>query len=226
METDRHNFSQAKRLFHGRAYYAPAHDSKRGVEMTPLYLFSCVPEAPDADGICETQAVGDGGAGGTAIINGALASNGVAEFDVPRNVVAAWTGTAVITIEGEDEYGARVVEQSASGTSHTGKKAFKRVTRITTSAAVTGFTAGTGSAIGFPYRVDAGGFFMASLDGNADDGTFAPAVTAAPSATTGDVRGTYTPDGTLDGSARLAALFKIADPTTKEGAYGVDQYGG
>ena len=64
------------------------------------------------------------------------ASGGVATFDVPRNVVAAWTTTAVLTVTGT-EYGKVVVESAASGTSMTGKKAFKTVTGVAASTAVT-----------------------------------------------------------------------------------------
>ena len=72
------------------------------------------PLAADANGVCASQ----GGTAATAMnINGALASGGVATFDVPRNVVAAWTGTAVLTVTGTDDYGNAIVESSASGTS-------------------------------------------------------------------------------------------------------------
>lgn len=73
--------------------------------------------------------------------------------DIARNVVAAWTGAAIITITGTDQYGNAIVEKSASGTSLTGKKAFKTVTGIAVSANVTGLTVGTGDVIGSPVYV-------------------------------------------------------------------------
>lgn len=105
------------------------------------------PILADADGISVSASVTSGVA---AVIGGALAAGGQVVFDVPRNVVGAWTNTATVTITGEDEYGNRMVETSASGTSHTGSKAFKKVTRIVPSANITGATFGSGSKLGLP----------------------------------------------------------------------------
>src|SRR3546814_2228644 len=55
------------------------------------------PLTADADGVCASQAI-TAAAGGT--INGAFATGGVATFDVPRNVVAAWTTAAVLPVTG------------------------------------------------------------------------------------------------------------------------------
>lgn len=103
------------------------------------------PNAADSDGVCASQSVTS-----SATLDGALVSGGVATFDVPRNVVAAWTTSAVITVTGTDEHGNTLVEQSASGTSLTGKKAFKTVTAVSFSTAVTGATVGTGDVLGLP----------------------------------------------------------------------------
>jgi len=46
-----------------------------------------------------------------------------------------------------------MVEKSASGTSHTGKKAFKTVTSFSVSANVTALTVGTGVVLGLPVAV-------------------------------------------------------------------------
>lgn len=108
------------------------------------------PTTADADGIAASQSVG---AGAAFSINGALASGGTVEFDVPRNVVAAWTTTSVLTITGTDEFGAAVVETSASGTSHTGKKAFKKITSVTSSASITSATVGSGEKLGLPLAI-------------------------------------------------------------------------
>lgn len=108
------------------------------------------PILADADGISASQSVA---AGASAAFDGALYSSntpGQVIFDVPRNVVGAWTTASVITFKGYDEYGNYMVEKSASGTSHTGSKAFKRVTDISSSASITGATFGTGSKLGLP----------------------------------------------------------------------------
>lgn len=113
----------------------------------------------DADGVCASQSVAAAASDSSstvATLDGALASTnsvtGLREvvLDVPRNIVAAWTTAAVMTIIGKDEYGNAMMEKSASGTSHTGKKAFKRISSVRFSVAVTGATVGTGDVLGLP----------------------------------------------------------------------------
>lgn len=111
------------------------------------------PLTADADGVSASQSVT---ASAEAALDGALLSTivtGRMIFDVPRNVVGAWTGAAVVTFTGKDEYGNDMVEKSASGTSHTGKKAFKEITSISPSANITGATFGTGNVLGLPVFV-------------------------------------------------------------------------
>ncbi len=154
----------------------------------------------------------------SALLNGANA--GV--LDVPRNVIAAWTGTAIATIKGTDYWGQTQTEVSASGTSFTGKKAFATVTSIVWSGNVTAATVGTGNVLGLPFRIVSGDFFAPTFGDAADAGTVVVADNTNPAtASTGDVRGTYVPGGTLDGATFLAALIKVADNTTQVGAFGV-----
>jgi hypothetical protein len=108
------------------------------------------PNILDADGIAASQSVA---AGASFLLNGALLSGTSMILDVPRNVVAAWTTTSVLTITGKDEYGNVMVEKSASGTSHTGKKAFKEITSVSSTAAITSATVGTGDVLGLPVFV-------------------------------------------------------------------------
>lgn len=111
------------------------------------------PLTADADGVCASQSVSEDA---EALLNGALSGDiisGRMIFDVPRNVVGAWTGTAVVAFTGKDEYGNTMVEESASGTSHTGKKAFKEITSIVPSANITSATFGTGTILGLPVFV-------------------------------------------------------------------------
>lgn len=109
------------------------------------------PILADSDGICKSQSVSSGV---EATIDGDRASNGVGVLDVPRNVVAAWTNAAVVTVTGTDEYGNTVIESSASGTGLTGKKAFKEVTSVVFSANVTGATVGFGDVLGLPFYIE------------------------------------------------------------------------
>jgi hypothetical protein len=181
------------------------------------------PDVADADGICASQGV----TGGVdALINGALASGGAVIFDAPRNVVAAWTNASVITVRGFDEYGNAMTESSASGTSLAGKKAFKRITRVTFSATVTGATVGSGDVLGLPVYLPSTGWVLAQLQ----DGAAATAgtvvagdVTAGGStATTGDVRGTYDPNAAADG----ARVFELVVALMEPGDLGMPQFAG
>jgi hypothetical protein len=122
------------------------------------------PATADTDGVAASQSVS---AGAAFTLNGALVSNGVAVFDTPRNVVGSWTGTSVLTITGTDVDGNTVVEQSASGTSHTGKKAFKTVTRVASSASITSATVGTGVVLGLPIFVPDASLVLAELKNGA-----------------------------------------------------------
>lgn len=153
-------------------------------------------------------------------INGALASGGVATFDVPRNVVAAWTGTAILTVTGTDEYGNVLVESSASGTSLTGNKAFKTITGISVSADVTGLTVGTGTKLGLPaFLADTVDVLREILDGAAATaGTIVAGVIATATATTGDVRGTYTPSSAPNGTRVYELIAALRNPAFKGAA--------
>ncbi len=195
-------------------------DGKRGFEMTPVYAFSVTPVAADADGIMASQALN---AGAAPNFNGAIG----ATLDVARALVAAWTGTAVLTVTGTDINGDTVVESSASGTSFTGKKAFKTITNVSVSSNVTGLTLGTGDVLGLPYRADAGDVFIVKQGTATDAATVVAADTTSPAtATTGDTRGTVDPAAALNGSTKITVLMRIADPSKRSGAHGVAQYAG
>lgn len=126
------------------------------------------PVAADPNGYVESQDLT--AAGVFSVSTTAAAAIAAAalkgQADVPRNVVAAWTTEAVITITGEDKYGNTMVEKSASGTSFTGKKAFYKVTGVSVSANVTALTVGTGDVLGLPVFVpDASMVFNEYFDG-------------------------------------------------------------
>lgn len=171
------------------------------------------PQAAAAAGICASQALNTGVDG---VLNGSLVVNGAVSFNTPRNIVAAWTNTAVITVTGTDEYGNVLVESSASGTSFTGKKAFKTVTRVRVSANVTGMTVGTGTVLGLPaFLADAADVIREANDGAVPGtgGTFVAGDQTAASATTGDVRGTYAPNQAPNGTRVYELTVLMRDPT-------------
>lgn len=219
--------SHADTLLYGNAYEPKVTGSKRGVPTTQVVQVDLgAPAAGAANSVATSQSVG---AGATFTLNGSLASGGVATFDVPRNVVAAWTTTSVLTVRGTDAYGRSITESSASGTSFAGKKAFKTITSVTSSASITLATVGTGNVLGLPYCL-AGKFDI--LAGYADTtqeaatSTVVARDTTTATATTGDVRGTYAPATTPNGSVRFRVWMKIADVTSRAGAYGIEQYAG
>lgn len=225
----REHLTLADSFFVGKVAYPLVQSNKPGVEVDIEFNYKDygVIVLADANGVVESQDLTALGVYSGAGIAGALASGGVATFDVARNVVAAWTGTAVITITGTDEYGAVLKESSASGTSLTGKKAFKTVTAVAVSADVTSLTVGSGVVIGLPHRVDRNALLIKNMDNAITTGTFVPAVTTDPAtATTGDVRGTVTFGSAPDDTRAYAVLYKIAGSATKLLAYGVDQYDG
>jgi hypothetical protein len=195
--------------------------------LTPVKITLGAPATAVANGFIASQ---DLTAAGVFSVNTTFAAakaaaslNGIA--DVPRNVVAAWTGTAVLTVTGTDEYGAVVKESSASGTSLTGKKAFKTITGIAVSANVTGLTVGTGVVLGLPmFLPDAGDVMREIMDGAAATaGTVAAGVTTSPAtATTGDVRGTYNPNSAPNGARVFELNVSLRDPSFT----GVAQYAG
>lgn len=124
------------------------------------------PKTADADGICASQS---GTADTNLTINGADAStdangNSVVVYATPRNVVAAWTGAAVLVVIGKDEYDQDIEERSASGTSFTGKKAFKKVTQAYFTANTTGATVGSGDALGLPVAIPSAALIVAEFE--------------------------------------------------------------
>jgi len=137
-------------------------------------------------------------------------------LDVPRNVVAAWTTSAKITVTGTDVYGAVLTEGNASAaTSFTGAKAFKTITSIVSDTAITGFTAGTGTVLGLPFFIPSSGHVIARLENGAavTTGTLTAGVfTAASSSTTGDVRGTWAPNTAPNGSNNYTVIAAVPDP--------------
>lgn len=127
------------------------------------------PDTADADGIVESQNLTSAGVYSTLAFNGVYGDpygNAYAILDVPRNVVAGWTTSAVLTVTGEDEYGDVMIEASASGTTFTGKKAFKKITSIAVSTNVTGLTVGTGDVLGLPAYVGYSGQVLYELKDN------------------------------------------------------------
>lgn len=126
-------------------------------------------------------------------------------LDVPRNLVyVSSSGSDVsqtITVRGFDDYGQAITETSGTITGATpviGKKAFKTVVSTAGNVAVFvgTFSIGTGVLLGVPAFVfSVWASLRDALNGaTGTAGTWLAGDSSTPSATTGDVRGTYSPN--------------------------------
>lgn len=167
-----------------------------------------------------------------ALINGSLATAGVATLDVPRcvSVTSSDAGdtTQTAIVYGFDAYGVALNETLAFNGAATisGVKAFKRVTRVAISAALAGnLTIGMTGKLGLPYRPVIGGFVSGILnEATADSGTYVAPSRVTATATTVDVRGTYLPAGTLNGTNVFCVRIAVQNGPNNSDAYGVAQF--
>ncbi|MCX7178043.1 MAG: hypothetical protein NTX56_04470 [Proteobacteria bacterium] len=208
-----------------------------------FYLYNIVPLAKGAANVAALQQLA--GAGNFALTAGtgvttATSATGTAlyVFDVPRAVSFTSTGNIsgrTFTVYGYDVYGAPMTASRAGPNNNTVNttKAFASVYLVSSSGAVaTNTSIGTSDVLGLPVAVANAGYVVhAGWDATLanDAGTFVAAVTTSPAtATTGDVRGTYTPSSAADGSKRLALTLAlpggaVGATATQAGAYGVTQ---
>jgi hypothetical protein len=226
----------------------PAPMEKGFGPMGRVFLFDTVPIALATNNIATAQAVAGAlpmvlsltpGAGVTLQFTN---PDGIPRWilDVPRavSVTAAAANTATVTVRGYDQYGYAMTETLAapSTSTVTGKKAFKTIVSATTSAAAgSNLSLGTSDKLGMPMAViDAAylGDFKYNNVLAADAGTFVAADATTPAtATTGDVRGTYTPSSATNGAKRLACLIgmpanQVGPQATNSGVLGVAQFAG
>jgi len=185
------------------------------------------PVAADADGVSASASIT---AAAGATIGGALAADGVATFDVPRNVTITSAGDdsgETFTVTGKDEYGKAVVETitGANAGVANGKKAFKTISAVAISGDSAGaVTIGCGDVLGLPVFLSNSAFILKELEDGAaaSAGTTVAGVLANPTATTGDVRGTYDPDTACDGAANFSIVVMLENPEY----LGATQYAG
>lgn len=124
--------------------------------------------------------------------------------------------SGTVLVSGYDLYGYPQTEQiAAPGANATvvGKKAFKWIASVVPSAstATPGISVGTGDVFGFPIKVDSYPYVSVFWNGAlAATGVITPADATTPSATTGDVRGTFgTASPVSNGSIRLIARITL-----------------
>lgn len=215
----------------GKSVYqdsATGHRQARMARADTFLISLGAPDTLDADGISVSAIIT-----ASATIGGALASGGVARFDVPRNVVitgATSVTSVTFTVTGTDEYGETVVENITGPTGATtaaGKKAFKTVTAISVSGTTTAaVTIGTGDVLGLPVFLPGTGNVLKELEDGAaaTAGTVVAGIRTAggSTATTGDVRGTYDPNSACDGGKVIQLIVALPDG----GERGIAQYAG
>ena len=212
----------------GRNFANNGTASEPGVAMSPMFVYDVVPVALSATAVAAAQAVAGAG---NLTINGASATGGVATFDVPRTITIVSTNAGdtsqTATVTGTDVYGLAMSELIAFNgtTAVTGQKAFKTVTRVAISAALTGNgSTGSTDVFGFPFRANTRNYVLTAWNGAfVTTGTFAAADATVATTTTNDVRGTYAVPDAADGSKRLTLWMYIFDDDTQTGLYGVTQ---
>lgn len=179
-------------------------------------------------------------ASATAILNASVTpTTGVAianttQLDVPRGVTIKSSSTSdttpsSVTIRSLDELGVAMTETlTLNGTSAVnGAKAHYTIVSITPNSTqmVGNLSVGTQAGVlGMPFYLSGttGAYVRESVDGAVAGtaGTFVAGVLTAASATTGDVRGTYTPNTAPNGTHYYEVLIYASDLSFK----GVTQF--
>lgn len=237
-------------LFMGNAYGPnPADANPAPMEagvgpMGRVYVFDVVPVTLQTNGLATTQNPGSGGSftltAGTGVTS-RVRADGTTEYvlDTPRcvTITAAGANTAQYKVTGYDQYGQLMTQDLAAPSTSTvaTTKAFKTVISVTNrnaTAGTNGLTVGFNDKLGLPVRVT-GVEYVVSVKFNGalaqDAGTFVAADQTNPAtASTTDVRGSYTPSAAFNGSRRLVMALAlpalaVGPDSTRIGAFGVTQ---
>ena len=189
----------------------------------------------DADGIC-VEATATGAA--TLSATGALVSGGVATFDVARGVSITSTGNEsgiTVTFTGTDKDGDALVEDVAGPNNTTvyGVKAFGTVTSVVVDGATTstnGVNVGSSNVIGFDYRLGNKGECLGVYVDGVPETTLTLvngfSASGTSTATTADVRGTFTPNAAPNGAKYFTAVMALDDNLSITELNGAAQFGG
>jgi hypothetical protein len=230
------NISRADNLYSGRPYAPGNNGSIAGILRSHLVLVRwgagspqgwAAPTLAVTTAIAAAQAVA---AAGNLTINGTLASGGIATNDVPRSLQMVSTNagdtTQTVTAYGTDTLGRLVMEtRTLNGTTIVNfQKAFKTVTRVAVSAALTGnISVGNNAVLGLPVRIRTGDVVMLrESQAAAEIGTIVAGDLTTPSATTGDPCGTLTTTTALNGTRIFTALVHVE--SADENAFGSQFY--
>lgn len=190
---------------------------------------------PAAAAVTAVSASASPGAG-AILIDGTLATAGVATLDVPRCVTiisGSDDSLLTFTVTGTDGYGVTQIEAitGSNGGTATGVKAFKTVTAVAHTGSVAGtLSVGSSTKLGLPVACLKGPFLVTHQAGTVitpDAGTLVVGSTTNPQLITStDPRGTYAPSGTLNGSNAVILGIFVPDPGDYNAIRGVTTYGG
>lgn len=239
----KHQISHADELFFGNSDYAPGvgYWERDGQQITPPMRYNwggVRPVVADVDAVSAARSYTQGGA---ITINGSWTTNGVASFDVPRNITINMAGgssggsTMTYSFLGTDMYGALMTEfifgPNSSLSAGIGLKAFKTVLSGSVPQTMSiPVSVGFGTKMGLPFTItdrrDVLKFSANSTD-ELTTATIAGAdTTSTATATTGDTRGTIIPNTTANSATTYTVWFAAINFDTKINLYGVDQYVG
>lgn len=179
----------------------------------------------DPDGLVTTVAGVSSASTAALALTGALCSGGVGTFSHPRAITVTVTHATSIVAQtfdfiGTDVYGKVISETvtiTATGTSKTATtlQAFATITSATQTAAANAsansITVGDSKVLGLPFKVSSVVSVAEELNGAAATaGTLVKASTTAGQ----DARGTYTPNGTPNGTNDWTLWYISDDPVT------------
>lgn len=178
------------------------------------------PSAADSDSMLDAQAITS--VDGFDIPKASRELDSKCTFGRNVTIANATPGISVVTVIGRDYLNQLTTETitTAAG-SGTGKKAFKFVDRVEVDANAT-IDLGFGDELGLPYTA------IKLIDELVDNevgssGALEPWDDTAPAtATTGDPRGTYDPNATMDGVKHIMANILFVNDND-HGLFGVEQ---
>lgn len=147
------------------------------------------------------------------------------QLDVPRNIIITSSGNdsgVVFTITGLDRYGAAMSEAitGANAGVAAGVKAFSKVLTASNNVAAAGTVkVGFGNVLGLPIYLPNASAILKELQDGAAATTGTTVAGLSPNTksttTTADVRGTYVPNATPDGSKAFQLVCALSDFTHK-----------
>jgi hypothetical protein len=199
-------------------------DNPRGIWVPATSLVrEIAPAALAANNIMASASPGAGAitlvsASGAGVTIVTVAGVNRLRLDTPRAVryVSGGNDSGItFTMSGYDEFGVAMSETvtGANAGTATGKKAFLDIVSVTHTGSVAGtLTIGTTDVYGFPFRADLFAYteiFWNDILLTKSTSTFVAADTTTATATTGDVRGTWTANSASDGTKRMQIVQMI-----------------